>query len=102
MKITILGVLHRAHFGTDTVTNLGLKLWKLVLDEIKNASSLSVFKFRIKTWITDNCPCRICKTFVKALGFIEVLQISNGIHNSYLQYVTISSQKLDVRTMELS
>ena len=51
----------------------------------KNASSSSVFKSRIKTWTTDNCPCRLCKTFAKDLGFIEALQMSNGIHNIYLQ-----------------
>ena len=59
-------------FGTDIITNLGPNLWKLVPDEIKNASSLSIFKSRIKTWTSDNCPCRPCKTFVKDLGFIEV------------------------------
>ena len=61
-----------AHFKTDTATNLRPKIWKLLPDEIKNASSLLVFKSRIKTWTTDNCPCRLCKTFVKDLGFIEV------------------------------
>ena len=61
-----------AHFGTDTIINLGPKIWKLVPDKIKNVSSLLVFKSRIKTWTTDNCPCRLCKTFVKDLGFIEV------------------------------
>ena len=62
--------IHTPHFGTDNITNLGPKIWKLVPDEIKNASSLLVFKSRIKTWTTDNCPCRLCKTFVKDLGFI--------------------------------
>ena len=66
---TCLGVLN---FGTDTITNLGPKIWKLVPDEIKNVSSLLVFKSRIKTWTTDNCPCRLCNTFVKDLSFIEV------------------------------
>ena len=41
--------IHTAHFGTDTI----IKTW-------------------IKTWTTNNCPCRLCKTFVKNLGFIEV------------------------------
>ena len=41
--------MHAAHFGTDTITNLGPKLWKLVPDEIKNASPLSVSKSKIKT-----------------------------------------------------
>ena len=73
--------IHAVHFGTDTITNLGPKIWKLVPDEIRNASSLLVSKSRIKTWTTDNCPCRLCKTFVKDLGFIEVFQISNRIHD---------------------
>ena len=41
--------MHTAQFGTDTIANLGPKLWKLVPDEIKNALSLSVFKSKIKT-----------------------------------------------------
>ena len=64
--------IHTAHFGTDTITKLRPKIWKLVPDEIKNSSSLLVFKSRIKTWTTDNCSSRLCKTFVKDLGFIEV------------------------------
>ena len=64
--------IHTTHFGTDTNTNLGSKIWKLVSDEIKNASSLLIFKYRIKTWTTDNCYCRLCKIFIKDLGFIEV------------------------------
>ena len=65
--------IHTAHFGTDTITNSGPKIWKLVPDEIKkNASLLLVFKSRIKTWTTDNFPCGLYKNFVKDLGFIEV------------------------------
>ena len=66
--------MHTAHFETDTITNLAPKLWKLVPNETKNTSPLSVFKSRIKTWTTDNCPFRLYKTFVKDLvkGFIRV------------------------------
>ena len=39
--------MHTAHFETDTITNLGPKIWKLVPDEIKNTSSSSVSKSRI-------------------------------------------------------
>ena len=67
--------IHAAHFGTDTITNLRPNIWKLVPDEIKNASSLLVFKTKIKTWTNDNCSCRVCKTFVKDLRFIETFPI---------------------------
>ena len=48
---------------------------------------------------TDNCPC---KPLLKILVSMKSFQIPNGIDNSYLQYVTISSQKLDVPTKELT
>ena len=43
--------MHTAHFGSDTITNLGLKLWKLVPNEIRNASPLSVFKSRLGVYL---------------------------------------------------
>ena len=64
--------MHTAHFGTDTISSLGPKLWKLIPDKIKQASTLSAFKAKIKSWTINNCPCRLCKTFVKDLGFVEV------------------------------
>ena len=63
---------HTAHFGTDTISSLGPKLWKLIPDKIKHASTLSAFKAKIKSWTIKNCPCRLCKIFVKGLGFVEV------------------------------
>ena len=58
--------------GTDTITNLGPKIWKFEPDKIKNTSALLVVKSRIETWATDNCPSSLCKTFFKDLVFIEV------------------------------
>ena len=34
--------MHTAHFGTDTISNLGPKLWKLITDKIKYASTLLI------------------------------------------------------------
>ena len=56
--------MHTAHFDTNTITRIGPKLWKLVPDEIKNASILPVFKSRIKTWTL--------LTFVRDHGFMEI------------------------------
>ena len=42
------------------------------------------------------------KLLLEILVLLKSFQISNGIHNSYLQYVTISTQKLDIQTKELS
>ena len=63
---------YTAYFGTDTISSLGPKLWKQIPNKIKHAPTLTVFKAKIKSWTTNNCPCRLCKIFVKDLGFVEI------------------------------
>ena len=41
-------IVHTTHFGTESITNLGAKIWKLAPQNIKEASSLSNFKNKIK------------------------------------------------------
>ena len=64
--------IHTAHSGTDTISSLRPKLWKLISDKIKHASTLSAFKAKNKSWTISNRPCILCKVFVKDLGFAEV------------------------------
>ena len=61
---------HTIHFGTEFITNLGAKMWELVPQKIKEASSLSSFKNKVKKWIPQNCPCRLCKIYIVQVGFI--------------------------------
>ena len=70
------GVFIRRHnvrtvrYGTETVSFLAPKLWELIPEDCKNETSLTAFKVKIKNWIPDNCPCRICKKYVPNLGFL--------------------------------
>ena len=56
--------------GMETLRTLGPKIWNLVPDSIKKSTSLAIFKNKIKQWKPHKCPCRLCKCFVKGLGFI--------------------------------
>ena len=56
-------------------SNLGAKIWDLLPEEIKNASSLSVFKTKIKKWIPKKCPCKLCQTYIKNIGFLSLYPI---------------------------
>ena len=38
--------------------------------EYKNIDNLSEFKNKIKNWVPQNCPCRLCKTYIHQVGFI--------------------------------
>ena len=50
--------------GTETITSLGAKIWKILHNDYKELTSLSTFKSKIKNWETDKCPCRLCKTYI--------------------------------------
>ena len=47
------------------MSNLGAKLWDLLPREIKNRSSLAVCKKKIRKWIPEKCPCKLCQTYLK-------------------------------------
>jgi hypothetical protein len=55
--------------GEETVRYRGPKTWELVPDEIKNASSLSIFKDKIIEWKPVGCTCRLCKTYIQGVGY---------------------------------
>ena len=57
--------------GTESIAYLGRKIWGMVPDTYKIIDSLCDFKKAIKKWKIENCPCRICKVFVKNIGFCE-------------------------------
>ena len=52
-------------YGIESVSNLGAKLWNLLPGEIKNSSSLTVFKNKIRKWTPEKFPCKLCQTYTK-------------------------------------
>ena len=57
--------------GEDSLRYLGPQIWNKVPENIKKCSSLSVFKMKIKEWVPNDCPCRLCKEYVHGLGYIN-------------------------------
>ena len=57
-------------FGFETISTIGVVLWRNLPNDIKNSDSLNIFKHRIKQWTPDNCPCKICRNFIKNLGYL--------------------------------
>ena len=57
-------------YGIETPSYLGPKLWNFVPNEYKTIESLADFTANIKTSVSENCPCRLCKTYIDQVGFI--------------------------------
>ena len=57
-------------FGFQTVITIGAILWNDLPAELKYAESSNNFKQKIKLWSPNDCPCKICKKFLKNLEYI--------------------------------
>ena len=56
--------------GTESMSYLGPQIWDLVPNEVKESESPNGFKFKIKRWVPEGCPGRICKIYRGQVGFI--------------------------------
>ena len=59
-----IGNLKTVYYGTESLTNLGARIWNLLPNEYEELKSLSTFKSRISNVVTDEYPCRVCKNYV--------------------------------------
>ena len=58
------------YHGTESLSNLGPRIWNLVPDKLKQLVDIHAFKKEIKKWKPENYPCRLCKTYIPHVGFI--------------------------------
>ena len=56
--------------GLETIRYRDPKTWELVPEEIKTSKSLPAFKDKIKDWKPLGCTCRLCKIYVKDVGYL--------------------------------
>ena len=59
-------------YGTETLGHLGPKIWSMLPEDIKCAGNLKDFKNKIKLWRPAGCPCRLCRTYVAGVGFVNI------------------------------
>ena len=57
-------------YGTESLSSLSPRIWELIPQSLKEETELSQFKTKIKTWITCQSPCRLCKKYIGHVGFI--------------------------------
>ena len=58
--------------GIEPVRYFGPVIWDNIPIEIKSIKKINTFKTEIRKWKPTNCSCRLCKTYVKDLGFINI------------------------------
>ena len=61
---------HSVYHGTESLSFLGPKIWRLVPVELKQSEILYSFKLKIRNWVPFECQCRICKTYIQQVGLL--------------------------------
>ena len=57
-------------FGFEIVSKIGANPWNDLPVELKNVENLKIFKQKKKLWSPNDCSGKICRKFIKKLGFI--------------------------------
>ena len=58
------------NLGIENISFLGPKIRNLYPKNFKNINSLENFKILIQKWKLENCPSRLCKVYIKYVGFL--------------------------------
>ena len=57
-------------YGLKSLKYFAGKEWRMAPFEIRNARSLEDFSAKIKIWRPENCPCRVCLTYIHQVDYI--------------------------------
>ena len=63
--------IHSVFNGSESLSFLGPKIWSSLPESLRNASTLKEFKTKIKERTFKDCPCRICRTYIQDVGFVN-------------------------------
>ena len=58
--------------GQNSISYFGSIIWNSIPVELREINPFQVFKSEMKPWQPTNCPCRLCKKYVKNLGSVNI------------------------------
>ena len=56
----------------ETASFVGARVWNSLPSDLKQCKSLEIFKSKIKNWIPENCPCKLCTTYLQRIGYEQI------------------------------
>ena len=59
-------------YGIETAAFAGSRICTNLPNELKESTSLNEFKSKIKTWMPESCPCKLCKIYLQRIGYLQV------------------------------
>ena len=63
-----------------------------LIPENKKSESVDIFKSKIKKWVPEICPCRLCKTYANQVGFVNNVLLESTVALLFLVF-SVNRQK---------
>ena len=60
-------------FGLNSLRNFASKVWSLIHIEIKNSSSVEMFKNKISKWEPSDCGCKLGQDFLYRIDYVNLV-----------------------------
>ena len=57
-------------YGLETALYRTPQLWSFVPADLKSLPNVNLFKSKIKHWECTECPYKLCKTYLKNIGYV--------------------------------
>ena len=64
--------IHSFRYGIETASFVGARVWNRLPSDLKQCKSLELFKSKIKNWILENCSCKLCKTYLQRISYVQI------------------------------
>jgi hypothetical protein len=64
-------------YGENSLQFLGVRLWDQLPRRVQDMDNLNGFKKFIRKWKPPKCPCKICKVYVRGLGYTSTCECSS-------------------------
>ena len=89
----------KVHDGTKFLSLLDPKIWELLPLEIKYPHSLEKVKMKNKSWISENFPYMLCKTYLYHIDFIKKYFFTISFQRSHIILLQIPSTIMEMIKM---
>ena len=60
-------------FGLNSLRYFASKVWSMIPIEIKDSSSVEMFKNKISKWEPNNCDCKLCQDYLHRIGYVNLV-----------------------------
>ena len=60
------------NYGLKVLRYFGPEIWNIFTNDIKNSRTVREFSKKVRSWIPQNCPCRICESCIYRVGFTNI------------------------------